>query len=138
MDFVFAYLDDVLIFSSSREEHIRHLETLFKRFQEYGLAINRTKCQFGKSLIEFLGYQILRDGILPLPDKVNIVQNFPKPDTAQALREFIGLVNFYHRFIPNASRILRPLFMTLNTQSKSIIWNNEKLAYIRRSQDNTD
>ena len=79
-----------------------------------GLVIRtRDKCVFGASTIDFLG-----DGIRPLPSKVDAVNGFPKPTTAKQLQEFLGMINYYHRFIPNAAEILSPLYRLSATKHK--------------------
>ena len=95
-----AYVDDLLIASTNTKEHKEHLRQVFQRLSEYGILINPTKCVFGASSLEFLGYQVSGDGIHPLDSKVEVVRQFPMPKSIRQLREFLGLVNFYHRFVP--------------------------------------
>lgn len=125
LNFVFIYLDDLLVFSRSRCEHQDHIRQLFRRLDQYGLVINVDKCQFGQATINFLGHQISPHGVLPLPEKVDTIRNFPKPDTVKGLQEFNGMVNFYHRFIPRAAGIMRPLYAALTGKPKTIIWTTE-------------
>lgn len=101
LDFVFPYLDDICIASSNPDEHEKHLRMVFQRLKDFNMTLNFDKCIFGKENIEFLGHQINRNGISPLP-KIEAIQNFPKPKIAKELRSFIAAVNFYRRFIPNA------------------------------------
>ena len=100
MPFLFVYLDDILGASASEEEHMTHLRQLFERLSEHGLIINPAKCQFGVSSITFLGHHITPQGAVPLPDRVEAVAAFPRPPTVQSLQEFLGMVNFYNRFLP--------------------------------------
>lgn len=109
LDFCYAYIDDILIASSSPEEHAKHLRTLFERLEKYGVVVNPAKCTFGVSKIEFLGYQVSKDGTQPLPQKVEIIREFPQPTTGKQLRQFLGMINFYRRFIPRAAVIKAPL-----------------------------
>ena len=122
LDFVFVYLDDILVASSSLEQHAQHLRALFKRLQQHGLIINAAKCQFGRQDLDFLGHRITCHGVLPLPDKVLAIRNFGKPLSRKGLQEFLGMVNFYHRFIPHAAAIMRPLFAATTGSAKAIIW----------------
>ncbi|GBM66685.1 Transposon Ty3-I Gag-Pol polyprotein [Araneus ventricosus] len=78
---VYAFVDDILIASKNHEDNYQHLKTLFSRFDEYGLCINVSKCIFGTSTIDFLGFNLSENGIKPLPDKVKCILDFPKPDT---------------------------------------------------------
>lgn len=116
LDFVFAYLDDLLVASSSTEEHEEHLRLLFDRLRSYGLVVNSGKCVFGVPTIDFLGHHITPDGITPLDDKVQAVRDFPQPTSLRKLREFLGLLNFHRRFIPDCARILQPLTDLLRTK----------------------
>ncbi|KAJ8392317.1 hypothetical protein AAFF_G00076810 [Aldrovandia affinis] len=92
-DFLFVYLDDILIASVSREQHLTHLRFLFDRLSQHGLIINPAKCQFGLSTLDFLGHRIAPDGAVPLPSKVATILEFPRPRTTRALQEFLGMVN---------------------------------------------
>ena len=79
LPFTFIYLDDILVASSSREEHLQHLITLFDTLKESGLIVNPDKCVLGLSELEFLGHQVTAAGLAPLQEKVAAVQAFPQP-----------------------------------------------------------
>ncbi|UYV63697.1 hypothetical protein LAZ67_2005345 [Cordylochernes scorpioides] len=113
LDFVFVYIDDVLIASKNENDHIQHLHTISKRLSDHGLTVNISKSVFGKPSLEFLGHIIDNKGIKPLPEKIRIVKDFPQPNSTRQLQRFIGLVNFYHKFIKNSSHILAPLYSAL-------------------------
>lgn len=98
-----------LIFSRSAQEHEDHLHQLFTRMKEYGVLVNTTKCVFGVPEVTFLGYQISEKGTKPLVSKVEAIANFPVPKTVRELRRFLGMINFYRRFLPNAAQIQAPL-----------------------------
>ena len=103
LDFVFVYLDDILIASRSEVEHREHLRRLFETLAEHNVVLNPAKCEFGATSLEFLGHNIDSSGASPLPDRVLTVREFPRPTNTRSLREFLGLVNFYHRFIPRCA-----------------------------------
>ena len=103
LDFVFVYIDDILIASSNEEEHERHLRTVFQRLKDFSLRINVAKCQFGCSDLEFLGYAVNHDGCRPSVDRVAAIERFSKPKTVVELRRFLGIVNFYRRCLPHAA-----------------------------------
>ncbi|GBN20197.1 Transposon Ty3-G Gag-Pol polyprotein [Araneus ventricosus] len=128
-DFCFAYIDDILVFSKDKTEHTQHLEQIFKRFVDFGITINESKCEFGKPQVDFLGHTINSEGILPMSTKVKAIREFPKPETVSQLRSFLGMVNFYHRFIPKIAEILAPLNAYLVGSKKrdktKIKWNPE-------------
>lgn len=126
LDFVFVYIDDICISSSNIEEHKSHLRAVFSRLQQYGLTINLSKCQFGKSEINFLGHLVNKDGIQPLPEKVAVIEQFKEPTKACELKRFIALINYYRRFIPHAVKhqmILQTLIIGNKKNDKTeIIW----------------
>ena len=113
-DFVFIYLDDVLIASKTVAEHRKHLGLFFDRLEKHGLFLQVSKCQFGVQELEFLGHLVNKDGIKTVPKKVEAIRDYPEPveakDPIQALERFLGLYVFYHRFVPKAADLLRPLY----------------------------
>ena len=130
LDFLFIYLDDILIASETREEHKQHLKILFDRLQEHGLVIKLKKCQFGVAEIDFLGHTVNKYGIQPLPSKVKAITDYARPNHVKALERFIGMVNFYHGFIPHAAEKLRVLYQALaggKKRQKILVWSEEML-----------
>ena len=118
--------DDVLVVSPNAEEHEEHLRTVFQRLSEHGIIINPDKCEFGVPQLNFLGHKVTGQGIQPMEEKVSVIRDFPQPTSQRKLREFLGLVNFYHRFIPNCSAILHPLNNLLSstkTKTQELHWN---------------
>ena len=118
--FVCAYIDDVLVVSHLVEEHMNHLKIIFERFQKYGIIINPIKCTFSKTEVEFLGHHLGVDGISPSPTKTEAIIQFPVPTNMKSLRHFLGMLNFYCRFIPNCASILQ-LLTHLLSNSKNVI-----------------
>lgn len=106
---VFIYLDDILIASSSPNEHLRDLTAVFDRLEQHGLVIHPGKCIFGVEEITFLGHVVNAEGIRPMPTRVTAIQEFPRPTVIKELQAFLGVINFYHRFVPAAARLLHPL-----------------------------
>jgi hypothetical protein len=121
LDFVFIYLDDVIVGSASEEEHLQHLRLVFDRLQKFGLVLNTSKCQFGVQQVEFLGHTITADGAAPLFKHVQAVRDFQRPVDTKQLQCFLGLVNFYRRFIPSAAGILKPLSDTLRGVTRTAL-----------------
>ncbi|PIK54100.1 gag-pol polyprotein [Apostichopus japonicus] len=119
LPFVYAYLDDLLVASSSAEEHYQHLNQLFQRLDSYGININPSKCELGVSSLEFLGHHVDSQGIRPLPEKVQAVQDFPAPENLTQLRAFLGLANFYRRFVPHCATLMQPLTDLLSSKVKN-------------------
>uniref|UniRef100_A0AAV2JZV2 Gypsy retrotransposon integrase-like protein 1 n=1 Tax=Knipowitschia caucasica TaxID=637954 RepID=A0AAV2JZV2_KNICA len=128
MPFLFVYLDDVLVASASVEEHMSHLRQLFERLSQHGLIVNPAKCRFGLLEIEFLGHRVSRQGAVPLPAKVEAVLAFPRPSSVKPLQEFLGMVNFYNRFIPRAAHIMHSLYDALKGKkgNQDIEWTQER------------
>ena len=129
--FAYAYIDDVLIASATPEEHLRHLRIVFDRFATHGVIINPNKCLFGVVKLDFLGHHIEQRGITPLPEKVRVVRDFPLPQSQRQLRQFVGLVNFYHRFLPRCADLMRPLHALLTSatpKSQTLLWTATALA----------
>ena len=82
------------------------MQIIFERFEKFGVVINPVKCEFGKLEINFLGHYINSAGISPSPSKVETIENFPVPDTMRKLREFLGMINFYRRFLPMCAQVV--------------------------------
>ena len=135
LSFVFVYLDDILIFSQSQEEHEAHLRQLFGRLQEHGLVISLSKCQFGVNEIDFLGHRVNQQGVFPLPEKVDAIRSFPRPTTVKQLQEYLGMVNFYHRFVPSAAALMQPLYKAIDMKHKLLVWTSELDAAFRQSKE---
>ena len=135
LDFVFVYLDDILVASRTRREHLRHLRLLFERLHEHGLVINLAKCKFGQTQMDFLGHRITRLGISPLPASVAAIAAFPQPTTVKGLQAYVGMVNFYHRFVPRAAAILRPLYRALAGKPKQLQWSPELTSAFSLSKE---
>jgi len=107
--FCFTCIDDLLIASSSPEGHKQHLSQVLERLSAHGININPQKCIFGVESLDFLGHHVDCHGICPLEEKKQTIRNIPQPNTQRKLRDFLGLVNFYHRFLPQDAQILQPL-----------------------------
>lgn len=122
LPFVFVYIDDILVASSTQAEHHDHLKQLFQRLEQYGIVININKSIFGASELSFLGHQVDHKGIRPLPERVEAISSFPLPTTRKQLLEFLGILNFYRRFLPNCAEVLLPLTNLLKgKRNKTIV-----------------
>lgn len=104
-----VYLDDVIIYSKSFDQHLLDLEEVFQRFQAANIKLKPSKCLFAKKQVEFLGHIVSSDGISPNPNKIAAVKDFPKPQNVKGVRSFLGLANYYRRFVPRFSFIAKPL-----------------------------
>ena len=97
-----------MVTSPDHKTHKKHLRILFARLSEYGIIIGPEKCQFGTTELSFLGHHVCAEGISPLPSAVDAIVNFVKPEKQRALRRYLGMVNYYHRFIPHCAAKLTP------------------------------
>lgn len=122
---VFVYLDDVVVVSETFEEHVRLLAEVSRRLREANLAINVDKSRFGVSELPFLGYLLSTEGLRPNPDKIRPIVDYERPTTITKLRRFLGMANYYRRFLPDFSGIVAPLTELLKTKSKIIQWTDE-------------
>ena len=125
LEFVFVYRDDILVSSASAEQHKHHLRTVFYCLASHGLVINVSKCKFGTTTIDYLGHRITSQGAVPLPAKVEAIRMFTRPTTVKGLQQFAGMVNFYHRFIPNAAHIMRPIYDVMAGKPVTLEWSND-------------
>jgi transposase InsO family protein len=128
LDFLFTYLDDHLIFSESEEQHLLHLRTVFERLDKYGFVINPEKCEFMQSEITFLGHRLSAGGMAPVVEHVAAVESFPQPVDLKQLQRFLGLLNYYRRFVPGMAKILVPLTnATAGKPKGKLVWTQEML-----------
>lgn len=120
---VIAFLDDLIIFSDTLEEHENRLLKVLKRIDEFGLKLSPTKCKFFQTSVKYLGHVISDNGIQPDPDKISAIKQWPRPNTVKELRSFLGFSGYYRRFVENYAKVVRPLNDLLKgefaTRSKS-------------------
>ena len=107
--FAMGYLDDIIIFSKTEEEHLQHLEEIFIRLRKFGLKMKREKCSFFKKHIQYLGHLVSERGFEPLPEKLESIRKMPAPRTAKEVKQFLGLIGYYRKFVPRFADISRPL-----------------------------
>ena len=131
---VYVYLDDVLVASAMPKQHARHLRSLFDALKRLGLVINNAKCVFGVRELDFLGHRVTSEGIRPLSDKVRAVEQFQQPKTVKSLQRFLGMLNFYRRFLPNIAGVLRPLTDALAGAPKHLKWTESMTSSFREAK----
>ena len=124
-----CYIDDILIFSRSFTEHLEHIREVFLRLRSANLRLKPSKCDFATKSVKFLGHVITRDGISPNPEKISAVKNFPIPKCAKEVRSFLGLANYYRRFVNSFAKIAAPLNALL-CKDKKFSWSEQcQLAF---------
>jgi hypothetical protein len=94
LDFVFVYLDDILIASPDQQTHLQHLRLVLERLREGGLLLNMDKCQFGAASLEFLGHTVSASSLQPLSSHVQAIMEVPRPLDTTQLQRFLGMINF--------------------------------------------
>lgn len=123
--YVFNYLDDVVIYSDSFDEHMVHLQDVFSRLRKAGLTVNPDKVSFANSSLNFLGHVISPMGVTIDPERTVKVREFPPPKNVKQLARFIGMVNYFRKFIPNFSKIAEPL-NRLRKKDVPFLWSGEQ------------
>jgi hypothetical protein len=108
-DFVIVFLDDILIYSKTEEEHERHVRTVLELLRKHKLYAKASKCEFFRDRVSFLGYVVSSEGVSMEAEKVKAVQEWPVPCNVRQVREFLGLAGFYRRFVKGFSSLASPL-----------------------------
>lgn len=117
---VIIFQDDILITGKDRTEHIGRLKQVLIRLEEAGLKISLNKCEFFKSKVSYLGFIIDKHGLHTCENKISAIKNAPIPRNITQLKSFLGLINYYGRFVANLTNILYPLYSLLKNEGK---WN---------------
>ena len=120
LSYAMTYLDDIIIFSKNELEHLEHLEEVFHWLRKAGPKTKHSKCDFFKSEIHYLGHLISADGISPLPDKLDTIQNMPAPKDMKEIKQFLGLTGYYRKFVPRFADLSRPLTALTKKETKSV------------------
>ena len=120
-----VYLDDILIFSKNKQDHYKRIRNIFKRIEAAGLKINPNKCHFMKETIQFLGHTIDKNGIKTNEKKIMAIKNFDRPKCIKVLRSFLGLSNYYRRFIKDYTKYSKILESLCGSNQKKLIWTDE-------------
>ncbi|GJW21678.1 putative reverse transcriptase domain-containing protein [Tanacetum coccineum] len=123
--FVIVFIDDILIYSKSEEEHEVHLKTILDLLKKEKLYAKFSKCEFWLKEVQFLGHVVNRDGIHVDPSKVESVKNWKTPESSTEIRSFLGLAGYYRRFIENFSKIAKPLTL-LTQKNKPYVWGDKQ------------
>ncbi|XP_048339157.1 uncharacterized protein LOC125425633 [Sphaerodactylus townsendi] len=122
-EFAVAYIDDIAIFSKDLDSHLEHLARVLGAIQGAGLTIKLNKCQFGMSEVVYLGHRVGSGNITPMWDKVEAIRNWKAPRTKRQVRAFLGMANYYRRFVPDFGTIADPLSsLTKKSLPDKVVW----------------
>ncbi len=132
---VSCYLDDILIVGQSEEQHDERLHQVLERLSQAGLRLKREKCEFKKTRVEYLGYVLDELGLRPAERKLAAIRQAPEPSNTTELRAFLGLLNYYGRFLPNLSTMLQPLYSLLQ-KNTSWEWGAKQAKAFRQAKQN--
>ena len=116
--FTIAYLDDIIIFSKTPQEHLSHICMVFEKLKTVNLSMKKSKCSFSSKEIQYLCHILSTTGIRPLPSKTHIIQHMNPPKTPKQVRAFLGLVGYYRKFIKGFAKITKPLTLLTRQQVK--------------------
>ena len=119
-----VYIDDILIFSKNFEEHLHHISLVFSNLRAANLKLNPSKCKFATSTVKYLGHIISKEGIRVNPENTDRVKNFPKPTTGRQVKSFLGMANYYRKFVKDYAHIASPLTNLLK-KNKKFKWTPE-------------
>ena len=123
-DYAQCYVDDLLLFSATWDEHIQHITEVFDRLRASGLKMHPEKSDFAVNKVRFLGFYLSKDGIEADPSKVSAIRNTPTPTNTAQVRSFIGAASFYRRFVPNFSQKVNPLNKLLG-KDVPFVWTSD-------------
>lgn len=115
--FCLVYMDDIIVFSPSLQEHTIHLRKVFNQLKEAHLKIQLDKCEFFKKEVQFLGHTVSEDGVRPNFDKIEIIKKWPIPKNEKQVRQFLGILGYYRRFIKDFAKLVKPLTKLLRKDS---------------------
>ena len=131
---VACYFDDILVSSAEEESHLNISEEVFNWLEKHGFRIKLEKCEFLQPCIEYLGHIVSKDGIKPVQSKIEAIVHAPTPENVQQLRSFLGLTNYYGKFIPNLATLLHP-FNALLQANKKWHWSSECKRSFKEAKD---
>lgn len=134
-EFCLVYMDDVIVFSKSLQEHINHLRLVFQKLRHYNLKVQLDKTEFCSKNVEFLGHVVTPEGVKPNPSKLKAVEQYPLPQTTKQIKSFLGLIGYYRRFINNFAKVVAPITKCLKKGAKINVNDSEYIAAFNLCKD---
>ena len=131
---VICYIDDIMVTGETEEEHLRNLEQVFQKLQSYGLRLKKSKCRFLQKSVKYLGLVVDAEGLHASTEKIEAVMDAPEPSNVKELRSFLGMMNYYRKFIPNLAIILKPLTDLLQHNVRWH-WNEDCSAAFKKAKE---
>lgn len=133
-DFCTNYIDDILVFSTSFEEHLNHIEKLLQAIKVEGFKLKLSKCAFAMPSVKYLGHVLGYNSVQPHYDNLKSIKEFPTPNSKKQVRQFLGKINFYHKYIPDYTRTLEPLHSLLRN-NLTFQWTSECDSTFRKVKE---
>lgn len=131
---VAIYMDDILVYGDTPEQHDQRLDQVLERIKSAGLKLNKDKCVFRQNQIRFLGQVIDKSGVKPDPDKVKAIRELPQPQNVQELKRVLGMFNYLGKYIPNLSTVGQPLYELLKSKT-AWTWDHAQQEAFQRIKD---
>lgn len=123
-EFCSNYIDDILIFSKNFEDHLHHIKKVIRIIKQEGFLLKLSKCEFAKKSVKYLGHIIENNTVRPHHDNLKSIREFPIPQNRKNVRQFLGKINFYYKYIPNSIKLLEPIHNLLK-KNTHFQWTNE-------------
>ena len=125
LNFTLAYLDDIIIFSETPEQHLKHIQIVLTRLKQAKLSLKKSKCSFFKKELHYLGHLLTTDGIKPQTAKIKAISEMKPPKNQKGVREFLGMVGYYRKFISRVADAARPMTKLTRKEVKKFEWTAE-------------
>jgi len=123
--YLLVYLDDIICVSESPEQHLNHLRSIFKKIRGANLKLHPKKCNFFQTEVKYLGFIFNSDGVKSDPEKTAIIRNYPTPKKIKDIRAFLGMTNFFRRYIKNYANLCYPLYRLLK-KDVPFLWTDKE------------
>jgi Reverse transcriptase (RNA-dependent DNA polymerase) len=127
---ILCYIDDLIIYSKTWDEHKEALKELFGRLRESNLKVKGTKCQFARGEITYLGHVVSREGVKIDTSQLSVIKDYPSPTTVKEIQKAMGLFNYYRKWIPKFSYLAKPIVELLKKENE-FVWNDLRESHFR-------
>jgi len=129
-----VYLDDIVVYSKTLEEHVQHVRTILKKLIKHKLVAKMSKCELHKLKISFLGHVVSKDGVETDPEKIKAMAEWPQPENVKQMQSFLDFCNYYRIFIRNFSEIAKTLFK-MTSKKEKFEWNEKGLSTFHKLKE---